>query len=79
MPIAGRKVLEFFIVHFSLLGVYVFTLYNKPDLLLSLGVLILILIFANGTIFISFNSLDKWMKSKWFNPDINKKDEENKG
>jgi len=71
MEIKGRKVVAFISCMLIFVGLYILTIKVAPTVLEgTMGIVFLILIFANATVFISFNTLDKWLKAKWFKPEL---------
>jgi len=70
MKIAGRKVLSFIINIISILLIYFITLFRSPEVLSSIGPVIIGAIITNGVLFIGANSADKFIKSKWFNKEL---------
>jgi hypothetical protein len=66
MPLKGRKVSAFIIITIILIAIYFITLFVAPDVLKSIGNTIVVMFFANGITFIGGNTLDKWIKSKYF-------------
>lgn len=80
MPIKGRKVLAFILITLILIAIYFITLFIAPNILNIIGNTIIIMFFANGVTFIGGNTLDKWIKSKYFNSSLfNENNEEQNG
>ena len=70
MRMQGRKAVVFIMNLIIFVLLYFATLRFAPEILESIGITFLYLIFGNGVIFISFNTLDKFIKSKYFNKDL---------
>ncbi len=66
----GRKITAFIILNIIYSSIYFFTLFWAPEILVTLGKILIVAFFANGITFIGGNTLDKWIKSKWFNKDL---------
>jgi hypothetical protein len=62
----GRKVLAFLTSMFIFTSFFVLALFVAPNVLTVNGPILLILIFMNATVFICFNTLDKWLQTKYF-------------
>jgi hypothetical protein len=62
----GRKVLAFITSMIIFTSFFLIALFIAPGVLTVNGPIILILIFMNATVFICFNSLDKWLQTKYF-------------
>lgn len=62
----GRKVTAFVLMTIIYTGLFVLMVFLTPASLVSNGPIILVLLMVNATVFISFNSLDKWLQTKFF-------------
>jgi len=62
----GRKVTAFILMILIYTGLFVLMVFLTPASLVTNGPIILILLMVNATVFISFNSLDKWLQTKYF-------------
>lgn len=70
MKMKGRKALAFGIVDIQLVGLYIMTLLISPQILASVGVIIIIMIVGNAATFIGGVVADKWQKSKYYHVEM---------
>lgn len=70
MKMKGRKATVFWVNLIALLGLYVLTLQTAPEILNSLGSLIIIMIVGNGATFIGGQVADEWQRSKYYRSEL---------
>jgi len=79
MKIAGRKIFGFIIIIIILTGIFFTLLFKEPELLKSLGSPLLYSIISVFIIFVGGNISSKFIKSKWFQPGLCEKSEDENG
>jgi len=74
MKLSGRKVTAYVVTTLILCVMYFITLFIYPDVIEHVGTILVIMIFATSITFIGGNTLDKWIKSKYFRSEFFDKD-----
>lgn len=70
MKIKERKLTVWIVDTIILIALYVLTLFKAPDVLLTVGVLMIVLIVLLGITYIGGNALVTWAKSKHFHSEL---------
>jgi len=66
----SRKVLAFVTNMLSILTIYFVTLFRSPEILNTVGPVVIGSLITNAVIFVGGNSYDKWVRAKHFNKEL---------
>lgn len=73
MNLKSRKILGFFIGISIITSIYFVTLFFNPELLKTIGITLITMIPALVGVFVGGNSIDKYIISKHYNENLDKK------